>query len=158
MKTKYIFDWRQFGRAVVLLILGVILNLVPLAYEWMCSKYEPTADYTGFFPWISINPEYYFLLLSTVFTSFIEYIITAKSNFISSILINSIFVIATSGVWAMATLKNDILKAFVSDMKSEWLVISCLVYAVILCLGNLIIMNTKTENVGRQYYKNKRVF
>lgn len=157
MRKSLEFDRKQFFKALSLLGLSFFLNLIPLVYSFFNSKYTESYNYLGFVPWLISNSEIYFLILSTVFTSFIEYIMTMRNTINGLIFFNVIYVILLSAVWAMVELRPDLIGEIMVDFKLEVFLIVLSACAIFFCLINLLLMNLSKKTNNKED-RRKKVF
>ncbi len=158
MQRSYSFDKQQFYKALSLLGLSFFLNLIPLVYAFFDSKYTSAGGhYLGIVHWIISNSEIYFLLLSTVFTSFIEYIMTIKNTVNGLIFLNVIYVILLSAVWALVELRLDLINQIMQDFNLKVFLIILVVCAVFFCLINLLLMNLRENTNNEENYRRKKI-
>ena len=157
MKKRYKFDLQQFLKAISLLVLSICLNLIPLIYAFLNDKYINACEYVGFEHWIVSNSEIYVLLLSTVFTSFIEYIMTMKNIINGLIFFNVIYVLLLSAVWGIVELRVDLINEIMKDVSLETFLIVLVVCAVSFCFVNLLLMNLRGSTDTKEIYRRKKI-
>ncbi len=151
------FDKRQFFKAFSLLALSFFLSLIPLLYALLDDMYTSAENYKGFFSWAICNSEIYFLLLSTVFTSFIEYIMTIKNTANGLIFFNAAYVILLSAVWAVIELRTDLIEKIMNDFDLKIFLIVLMFCAVGFCLINLFFMNFRESTDNKDIYIRKKI-
>ena len=144
------FDAKQFGQAIGLLVIGTLINLIPLFYGYMEAKSTDNTKDIELFTWIIENPEIHFLLLSTVFMSFMEYIIGCNYKNNGIIFGNMGYIVVEFAIWALWALREDIVAKILNELPFEYFFYSIIVVSIVFCLINTFVMSRSidTNRVG----------
>lgn len=151
------FDMKQLLTAVELLFLGTIINVIPLFYNYLDAKYVFEEQNTELLTWLMANPEVYFLLLSTVVISFIEYLLTAERKSKGLIWFNFVYIAVVSAIWAFWMLREEFITKIVGNGLTVWHFAVIVILAVAFCVSNLVAMNQLPNINKNQSYAERRI-
>lgn len=151
------FNIKQLFTAVALLIFGIIINIVPLFYNYMDAKYVLEEKNIEFSTWLMANPEVYFLLLSSVITSFIEYLLTTDGKSKGLIYFNFVYIAIISAIWAFWKLREDFVVKIVGNKVIASYFVVILILAGVFCSSNIIAMNQLPNINEKKSYIERRI-
>lgn len=151
------FDTRQLGTAFALLFFGTLINAVPLFYDGLDVMLLSQENNMKFLDWLMANPDVYFVLLSTVIMSFMEYLLTTECKRKGLIYFNFVYVVIILVIWAYLVLKKDYIVNLVAN-KAFMVCFAVLVtMAFAFCAFNLIAMNQRSSVNKDSLYASKRI-